>query len=202
MDPALSIPDAAGYRRLPVGSITSGRFWTLRPHRELPCSEVKLTRFSRTPEHLRSSPPCRTRDEVIRLSFAGKWSSWCKPDARRRKLAGEFEPTARSIRNWIAQAKRDGGSGDGGLTTAERGELSRLRLENRQLRLEREILSKAAAWFARETNAIPAKGSGSRAITRVTIRSPPCAGCWVSPPAATTHGRNVGRRGGLTATAR
>jgi len=45
--------------------------------------------------------------------------------------------------------------------TAEREELSRLRRENRQLRLEREILSKAAAWFARETNAIPAKGSGS-----------------------------------------
>jgi hypothetical protein len=40
-------------------------------------------------------------------------------------------------------------------------ELSRLRRENRQLRLEREILSKAAAWFARETNAIPAKDSGT-----------------------------------------
>jgi transposase len=53
------------------------------------------------------------------------------------------------------------GRGDGGLTTAEREELSRLKRENRQLRLEREILSKAAAWFARETNAIPSKGSGS-----------------------------------------
>jgi transposase len=47
------------------------------------------------------------------------------------------------------------------LTTAERDELSRLRRENRQLKLEREILSKAAAWFARETNTIPSKGSGS-----------------------------------------
>jgi len=53
------------------------------------------------------------------------------------------------------------GCGNGGLTPAEREELCRLRRENRQLRLEREILSKAAAWFARETNAIPAKGSGS-----------------------------------------
>jgi hypothetical protein len=54
------------------------------------------------------------------------------------------------------------GRGDGSsLTTTERDELNRLRRENRQLRLEREILSKAAAWFARETNAIPAKGSGS-----------------------------------------
>jgi len=76
-------------------------------------------------------------------------------------LAREFEPTAQSIRNWVAQAARDGGQGDGGLTTAERQELSRLRRENRQLRLEREILSTAAAWFARETNAIPPKGSAS-----------------------------------------
>jgi len=48
-----------------------------------------------------------------------------------------------------------------GLTHAERSELARLRKENKQLRLEREILSKAAAWFARETNTIPPKGSGS-----------------------------------------
>jgi transposase len=77
------------------------------------------------------------------------------------ELSREFEPTAQSIRNWVAQCKRDAGCGDGGLTTAEREELGRLRRENRQLRLEREILSKAAAWFARETNAIPSKGSGS-----------------------------------------
>jgi transposase len=77
------------------------------------------------------------------------------------ELAGEFEPTAQSIRNWVAQSARDVGRGDGGLMTAEREELHRLRRENRVLRLEREILSKAAAWFARETNTIPSKGSGS-----------------------------------------
>jgi transposase len=77
------------------------------------------------------------------------------------ELAREFEPTAQTIRNWVAQAARDAGRGDGGLTTTEREELNRLRRENRQLHLEREILSKAAAWFARETNAIPSKGSGS-----------------------------------------
>jgi transposase len=76
------------------------------------------------------------------------------------ELAREFEPTAQSIRNWVAQSARDAGR-DGGLTTAEREELNRLRRENRQLKLEREILSKAAAWFARETNTIPPKGSGS-----------------------------------------
>ena len=77
------------------------------------------------------------------------------------ELAREFEPTAQSIRNWVAQSKRKAGRGDGGLTTAEREELNRLRRENRQLRLEPEILSKAVAWFARETNAIPPKGSDS-----------------------------------------
>jgi transposase len=47
------------------------------------------------------------------------------------------------------------------LTTAEHEELNRLRREIRQLKLEREILSKAAAWFARETDVIPPKGSNS-----------------------------------------
>ena len=57
------------------------------------------------------------------------------------QLAVEFEPTAQSIRNWVAQSARNAGRGDGGLTTAEREELNRLRRENRQLRLEREILT-------------------------------------------------------------
>ena len=77
------------------------------------------------------------------------------------KLAEEFEPTAQSIRNWDVQADRDAGRRTDGLTTAEREELERLRRENRQLKLERDILSKATAWFARETNTIPPKGSGS-----------------------------------------
>ena len=67
---------------------------------------------------------------------------------------------SRSGTGWHS-CERNAGRGDGGLTTAEREELNRLRRENRQLRLEREILSKAAAWFARETNTIPPKGSGS-----------------------------------------
>jgi transposase len=55
------------------------------------------------------------------------------------------------VRNWAKQGARDEGRGDGGLTTVERCELTKLRRENRQLRIEREILSKAAAWFAQET---------------------------------------------------
>ena len=76
-------------------------------------------------------------------------------------LAKEFEPTAKSIRDWVAQADRDGGRRADGLTSAEREELVRLRREVKQLKLEREILSKAAAWFARETDAIRPKGSSS-----------------------------------------
>jgi transposase len=47
------------------------------------------------------------------------------------------------------------------LKTDERDEIHRLRRENRQLKVERDILSKAAAWFARETDVIPPKGSNS-----------------------------------------
>jgi transposase len=92
------------------------------------------------------------RRQIVELVHAGR-----SPE----ELAAEFEPTAQSIRNWVAQTERNTSGGKDGLTSAERDELNRLRRENRQLRLERDILSKAAAWFARETNAIPPKGSGS-----------------------------------------
>jgi transposase len=77
------------------------------------------------------------------------------------ELAREFEPSTQAIRNWGAQADRDDGRRSDGLTSSEREELNRLRRENRQLKLERDILSKAAAWFARETNSVPSKGSSS-----------------------------------------
>ena len=89
-------------------------------------------------------------------------------------LAREFEPTAQSICHWVTQSDRQEGrreeKGDG-LAAAERDELARLRRENKQLRLERDILSRAAAWFARETGAIPSGSSNSRARTRPFSRS-------------------------------
>ena len=83
------------------------------------------------------------RRQMVELVRAGR-----DPD----DLAREFEPTAQSIRNWIARAdKKEGRQADAppGLSAVERDELSRLRRENKQLRVERDILSKAAAWFAR-----------------------------------------------------
>ena len=73
----------------------------------------------------------------------------------------QFEPSAQAIRNWVKQAALDAGERTDGLTTEERDELRRLRREVRQLHEERAILSKAAAWFARETNTIPSKDSSS-----------------------------------------
>jgi transposase len=58
---------------------------------------------------------------------------------------------AQSISTWVKQAERDAGKRIDGPTSAEREELGRLRRENHRLRQERDILAKAAAWFARES---------------------------------------------------
>ena len=79
-------------------------------------------------------------------------------------LAREFEPTAQAIAAWVATADRQDGRREEALPSlvaSERDELARLRRENKQLRVERDILSKAAAWFARETGAVPSGSSGS-----------------------------------------
>jgi transposase len=103
------------------------------------------------PKSRRQYPP-EFRRQLIELSRAGR-----SPES----LAQEFEPSAQTIRNWIQQAARDTGQRTDGLTTPEREELTRLRRELRQVKLEREILSKATAWFARETGTIPRGFTGS-----------------------------------------
>ena len=92
------------------------------------------------------------REQMVELVRAGR-----TPE----ELGREFEPSAQAIRNWVAQADRDEGRRPDGLTSPERAELQRLKRENRQLRQEREILAKAAAWFARETDKIPSGSSRS-----------------------------------------
>jgi transposase-like protein len=88
------------------------------------------------------SPEFRAR--IIELVRAGRTLA---------SLAKEFGVTEVSIRSWVKQADLDTGRRQDGLTTEERQELARLRKENARLREGRDILEKAAAWFAREAGA-------------------------------------------------
>ena len=65
-------------------------------------------------------------------------------------VAGDLDLTETALRDWVHRARANRTRGRTGLTTAEREELTQLRKENRQLRLEREILKNAAAFFAKE----------------------------------------------------
>lgn len=68
------------------------------------------------------------------------------------QVSRDLDLTESAVRHWVTQAGIDGGAGGtGALTTAERAELVALRREARQLRMEREILKKAAAFFAKES---------------------------------------------------
>ena len=96
--------------------------------------------------------PLEYRRRIIELARAGR---------KMEELAREFEPSANAIRKWVKQAELDEGLRSDGFTTSEREELNRLRRENRVLREEREILAKAAAWFAQETGATPSRRSNS-----------------------------------------
>lgn len=96
--------------------------------------------------------PPQLRARLIELARTGR-----TPE----ELGRQFEPAAQTIRNWLRQAARDDGHRQDGLTTEEREEVRRLRRENKTLREERDILKKAAAWFARETGSIPGKDSSS-----------------------------------------
>jgi transposase len=102
----------------------------------------------------RSRPPYppEFREQIIELVRAGR-----TPE----ELAEEYEPSGQTIRNWVAQADRDTGARKDGLTSEEKEELRQLRRENKVLRQEKEILKKAAAWFARESNSIPGRDSSS-----------------------------------------
>ena len=82
------------------------------------------------------------QQELVRLVRAGRSAE---------ELGREFEPSAQAIRNWVKRAELDEGIRTDGLKSEEREELARLRRENLRLKEEREILSKAAAWFAQET---------------------------------------------------
>lgn len=90
----------------------------------------------------RKTYPAEYRQRLIELARAERSAE---------SLGRDFEPTAQTIRNWVAQADRDEGRRGDGLTTAEREELRQLRRDNRRLQQELEILGKAITWIAGRT---------------------------------------------------
>ena len=87
----------------------------------------------------RNPYPTEFRDQIVALARAGRSVE---------SLAREFEPCAATIHGWVKQVEIDDDNHRDGLNSEEREELRHLRREVRQLRQERDILSKAAAWFA------------------------------------------------------
>ena len=83
--------------------------------------------------------PAELRKQVVDLVRAGQ---------RPATLARKFEPSEKTIRNWVRQADFDARARSDERTTEVRRELLRLKQENRRLRMERDILKRAAAWFA------------------------------------------------------
>lgn len=102
-------------------------------------------------KHPRSYPP-EFRRKIIELVHSGRSGS---------QVAEEFKISRQTLSNWLKQDDLDTGRRSDGLTSAENEEVTRLRKRVRQLEIEREILSKAAAWFARETDSVPPKSSSS-----------------------------------------
>ncbi len=88
--------------------------------------------------------PPQFRAMVVELHRAGRTLS---------SLVKEFGVTDMTIRSWVKQADLDTGKRSDGLTSAEKQELTQLRRENARLREERDILKRAAAWFAQEEEA-------------------------------------------------
>jgi transposase len=98
------------------------------------------------------SYPADFRLKIVELARAGRGAD---------DLAAEFKLAQQTVRNWIKQADLNAGRRSDGVTSSDQEEVARLRKRVRQLEIERDILSKAAAWFARETDSIPAKSSNS-----------------------------------------
>ena len=134
--------------------------------------------------------PPEFKRQIVELVRSGR-----SPEA----VAREFEPSAGAIRNWLKQADLDEGVRSDGLTTDERRELGRLKREVRQLRLERDILKKAAVdstdqrntrpftpmgvWDGKDRSTGTPLGEAAASVGTLAGRSVHfrhCSGCWIS----------------------
>lgn len=102
-------------------------------------------------KHPWSYPP-EFRHKIVELIRSGRSTV---------DISQEFKLARQTISNWVKQDDLDTGRRSDGLTSAEHEEITKLRKKVKQLEVEREILSKAAAWFARETDSVPPKSSSS-----------------------------------------
>ena len=150
-----------------------------------PLSGEGSTNGQKTPQSLSARLP--TEDRRARAS----WSAAGRPCPR-------FSLARQTVRNWIKQAFEVATAANAttDMTSGERTELFKLRKQVKQLTIEREILSKAAAWFARENETVPEEIFGFVKATRPSIAFPRCAGCSKSLRAGTMRGRLARRRSG------
>jgi transposase len=98
-----------------------------------------------------SQYPPEFRQKIVELVRSGR---------RLHDVAREYKLSPQTVSTWVHRKEVDSGEREG-MSSDERAELVRLRRENRTLRAERDILKKAAAWFAQETDAIPSRSSDS-----------------------------------------
>ncbi len=99
----------------------------------------------------RTPYPAEFREQLVALHRAGR-----SLDA----LAAEFEPTRQTIYNWVSASQKQTDP-DTPNKSPDHDEVRRLRKEVKRLQQERDILAKAAAWFARGSGSVPAGRSSS-----------------------------------------
>ena len=126
--------------------------------------------------------PAEFRREAVRLALV--------TDESRAAVARRLGVNETTLRNWVADhlAEEARGSDPLAIAVSEREELRQLRRENAELRTEREILRKAAAYFAQET--IRSAASGSSPSSDTSMASSGSVESWESRDRGSTPGRH------------
>ena len=105
--------------------------------------------------------PTMAKKRVYPTEFRAKIVELIRSGKNANAVAREYEVSRQSIINWLKQDDLDAGRRTDGMTSAESAENAKLRKRIRELEIERDILKKATAWFARETDSVPGKSSNS-----------------------------------------